>query len=351
LRKAILAVAAVLAASALALFVLASFNPSALGPRLPDWVMRWSSVEGGPQFVLEVDSEALRRRGHEMLRDSVRQELRELRIGLVSAPSIRDGIVEVRVRDADRQRALERLGTLFDQRDWLDIREGDGGLILISYTEARQAERLRQATELSARTIESRLSSLGGFRVAARPQADGRIVVQVSRTDDLPRLIELATRPGVLEFRMVSTAMTSAQAIASRPPPDSEILYGSQSDGKLAYLIEKRVVVSGADLTDAQPGFDSRTNEPIVAFRFNASGARRFAQATADNVGQPFAIVLDNEVVSAPVIREPILGGSGQISGNFTVRSANDLAILLRAGALPARLKLIEELPAAPPPR
>src|SRR5690606_7705578 len=92
-----------------------------------------------------------------------------------------------------------------------------------------------------------------------------------------------------------------------------------------------------------QPGFDQRTNEPIVTFRFNTSGARRFAQATQQNVGRPFAIVLDNEVISAPVIREPILGGSGQISGSFTVQEANDLAILLRAGALPAPLTVIEE--------
>ena len=108
------------------------------------------------------------------------------------------------------------------------------------------------------------------------------------------------------------------------------------------------MVVSGEDLTDAQPGFDQRTSEPIVTFRFNTNGARRFAQATQENVGRPFAIVLDNEVISAPVIREPILGGSGQISGNFTVQAANDLAILLRAGALPAPLTIIEERTVGP---
>jgi len=101
--------------------------------------------------------------------------------------------------------------------------------------------------------------------------------------------------------------------------------------------------VSGEDLTDAQPGFDQRTSEPIVSFKFNLNGARRFAQVTQENVGRPFAIVLDNEVISAPVIREPILGGSGQISGSFSVQGANDLAILLRAGALPAPLQVIEQ--------
>jgi preprotein translocase subunit SecD len=139
--------------------------------------------------------------------------------------------------------------------------------------------------------------------------------------------------------------MPAEQAAETRPPADSEVLDG---EGGVKYLIEKRVLVSGADLTDAQPGFDQRTSEPIVSFRFNSSGARKFAEATQANVGKPFAIVLDNKVISAPVIREPILGGSGQISGTFTVQSANDLAILLRAGALPAPLTIIEERTVGP---
>ena len=117
--------------------------------------------------------------------------------------------------------------------------------------------------------------------------------------------------------------MTAEQALQGRPPPESEILNGTRAEGKPPYLIEKRVVVSGDDLIDAQPAFDQRTSEPIVSLRFNTSGrAPLGAQATQENVGRPFAIVLDNEVISAPVIREPILGGSGQISGSFTVESA-----------------------------
>ena len=115
------------------------------------------------------------------------------------------------------------------------------------------------------------------------------------------------------------------------------MLKGTKAENSQPYLIEKRVVVSGEDLTDAQPGFDQRTSEPIVIFRFNTNGARRFAQVTQENVGRPFAIVLDNEVISAPVIREPILGGSGQISGSFTVaggeRSRHPAARRRAAGA------------------
>jgi preprotein translocase subunit SecD len=137
--------------------------------------------------------------------------------------------------------------------------------------------------------------------------------------------------------------VSAEQAQQGRVPPDSELLYGSQKEGKPPYVIEKRIMVTGEDLTDAQPGFDQRTSEPIVTFKFNINGARRFAQVTQENVGRPFAIVLDNEVISAPVIREPILGGSGQISGSFTIEQANDLAVLLRAGALPAKLTPIEQ--------
>jgi len=156
---------------------------------------------------------------------------------------------------------------------------------------------------------------------------------------------ELIGKTAKLDFRMVDLSMSAEQAEQTRPPADSELLDG-ENGGKV--LIEKRVLVSGGDLVDAQPGFDQRTSEPVVNFRFNSTGARRFAEATQANVGKPFAIVLDNKVISAPVIREPILGGSGQISGRFTVQQANDLAILLRAGALPAPLTIIEERTVGP---
>jgi preprotein translocase subunit SecD len=148
-----------------------------------------------------------------------------------------------------------------------------------------------------------------------------------------------------MEFRLVDTSNSAEEAVASgRVPPDDELLYETSRSGqKTPILVQKQVMVSGSDLTDAQATFDQRTGEPVVSFKFNTTGARRFAQVTQENVNRPFAIVLDKEVISAPVIREPILGGQGQISGNFTVESANDLAILLRAGALPAKLTPIEQ--------
>jgi SecD/SecF fusion protein len=122
----------------------------------------------------------------------------------------------------------------------------------------------------------------------------------------------------------------------------------SRDSGGQRVPVERRVIVEGGDLIDAQPAFDSRTNEPIVNFRFNVRGAQRFGQATSENVGRALAIVLDNEVISAPRILSAITGGSGQISGNFTVQAANDLSVLLRAGALPAKLTIVEERTVGP---
>jgi preprotein translocase subunit SecD len=171
--------------------------------------------------------------------------------------------------------------------------------------------------------------------------------VQVPGLQDPTRLKELLGKTAKMEFRMVDTTVSPDQAQQGRVPADSEVLM-SASSPKVPYVIKRQVLVSGGDLTDAQPGFDQRTNEPIVSFKFNSSGSRKFAQATSENVGLPFAIVLDNEVISAPVIREPITGGSGQISGSFTVQAANDLAVLLRAGALPAPLTVVEERTVGP---
>ena len=137
--------------------------------------------------------------------------------------------------------------------------------------------------------------------------------MQVPGLQDPTRLKEILGKTAKLDFRMVDLSMTPEQALATHPPEDSEVLDGQQPGQK--YLIEKRVLVSGGDLVDAQPGFDQRTNEPVVNFRFNSSGAQKFAEATQANVGKPFAIVLDNKVISAPVIREPILGGPGRFPG------------------------------------
>jgi preprotein translocase subunit SecD len=210
-------------------------------------------------------------------------------------------------------------------------------------TEPAIIERVRQVVEQSVEIIGKRVNQLGLVEPSIQRQGNDRILVQVPGLGDPQQLLDILGKTAKLTFRLVDSSMPADQALQGRPPPESEVVYGSRAEGREPYLLEKRIIVSGEELTDAQPGFDQRTNEPIVTFKFNSSGARKFAQVTQENVGRPFAIVLDDEVISAPVIREPILGGSGQISGNFTVESANNLAILLRAGALPAKLTVIEQ--------
>jgi preprotein translocase subunit SecD len=221
-------------------------------------------------------------------------------------------------------------------------------LFRLTPTEPSIVERIRQAVEQSVQIVEKRVNELGTVEPSIQRQGVDRVLVQVPGLQDPSRLKELLGKTAKLTFRLVDQTVPIDQALRGQVPPDSELLKSTKAENNQPYVIEKRVVVSGEDLTDAQPGFDQRNGEPIVSFKFNNNGARRFAQITQENVGKPFAIVLDNEVISAPVIREPILGGSGQISGSFTVQAANDLAILLRAGALPAPLQIIEERTVGP---
>jgi preprotein translocase subunit SecD len=196
-----------------------------------------------------------------------------------------------------------------------------------------------QAVTQSINVIEHRLKDLG-VRFKIEPQDSDRILLRFAKSVEPTRVIEVATRRGRLQFRLIETNLTPEQAVRGEPPPHAEELHGRD---QRTYLVYKRSVLTGRDLVDAQAAFDVRTNEPVISFRFNANGARRFAQVTQENVGKPFAIVFDNEVLSAPIIREPILGGSGQISGGFTVQDANDMALLLRSGELPGKLTLIEQ--------
>jgi protein-export membrane protein SecD len=196
-----------------------------------------------------------------------------------------------------------------------------------------------QAVTESIRVIERRLKDLG-VRFRVQPQDNDRILLRLAKSVEPTRVIEVATRRGRLQFRLIETYLTPEQAVRGEPPPHAEELHGRD---ERTYLVNKHAVLTGRDLVDARASFDARTSEPVVTFRFGAEGALRFAQVTQENVGKPFAIVFDNEVLSAPIIREPILGGMGQISGSFTVQDASDMALLLRSGELPGKLTLIEQ--------
>src|ERR1700761_3591270 len=355
------ALAIILTALVVCLCAVPNFFPEAQVKTWPLWAQRHLvlglDLQGGSYLLLEVDSNYIKKEKLEQIRDDVRRTLREERIQFTGGVTVRGDAVEVRItKDTDQANALSKLRDLSQplggllgsngQRS-LEVSDAGGGVIRLVVPQAAINDRIRQTIEQSIQIVEKRVNELGTVEPVIQRQGTDRILVQVPGLQDPTHLKELLGKTAKMEFRMVDTTVPPDQAQAGRVPPDSEVLM-STSSPKVPYVIKKQVLVSGGDLTDAQPGFDQRTSEPVVNFRFNTAGSRKFAQAKTENVGQPFAIVLDNEVISAPVIREPITGGSGQISGNFTVQSANDLAVLLRAGALPAPLTVIEERTVGP---
>jgi preprotein translocase subunit SecD len=337
------------------LFAVPNFVPEATVKSWPKWAQRHIvlglDLQGGAHLLFEVDSNEVKREKLNQVVDDARRVLREARIRFTGL-AVRGDNVEVRITEAnDLPNALTKLRELSQplggllgssgQRS-LEVQDAGGGLIRLVAPQTAITERIRQSVEQAMPIIERRINQLGTVEPLIQRQGIDRILVQVPGFQDPERLKRVVGETAKMDFRMVDTSISPEQAQQGRLPPESELLPNAQAP-QTSTVVKKQVLVSGGDLTDAQAAFDQRTGEPIVNFKFNTAGARRFAQATSENVGLPFAIILDGKVISAPVIREPITGGQGQISGGFTVEQANDLAILLRAGALPARLTVVEE--------
>src|SRR5271155_5064481 len=280
------------------LFALPNFVSDGTLKKWPAWAQRHIvlglDLQGGSSLLLEVDTAAVRKERLQGVADDVLRILRQNRIPFTGR-TIRSNSVEGRItRESDVDNAVSKLRELSQplsgilgssgQRS-VDITE-TGGLITLTPSDAALLERVRQAVDQSIQIIERRVNELGLVEPTIQREGAERILVQVPGLQDPSRLKEMLGKTAKLDFRMVDLSMTPEQA-AEAHPPDSEILDGETEGQK--YLIEKRVLVSGADLTDAQPGFDQRTSEPIVSFRFNSSGARKFAEATQANVGKPFA--------------------------------------------------------------
>lgn len=342
------------------LFAVPNFFSEATVKSWPAWAQRHIvlglDLQGGSHLLLEVDSNAVKAEKLKQVADDARRVLREARIRFTGGINVRGDVVEVRVGEGDTAAAVAKLRELSQplggllgstgQRS-MEVQDAGGGLIRLTVPLPAITERIRQSVEQSIQIIERRVNQLGTVEPLIQRQGVDRVLVQVPGLQDPTRLKELLGQTAKMDFRMVDTSVSADQAQQGRLPPESELLPSAQPPNT-PMVVKKEVLVSGGDLTDAQPGFDSRSGEPVVNFKFNTSGARKFAQATSDNVGLPFAIILDGKVISAPNIREPITGGQGQISGGFTVQQANDLAILLRAGALPAPLTIIEERTVGP---
>ena len=336
-------------------------NQSALDA-LPDWMPKQKmtlglDLQGGSHILLQIERADIVKDRLEATRDEVRRLLREESIGYTGL-SGSGRTVQVRIRDAQQVTlAKETLASLTEPISSglfgggtiseVTLEEPEPGLLRFTLTEEGLDYRTSAALTQSIEVVSRRVNELGTTEPVIQRQGDDRILVQVPGLDDPQRLKDILGQTAKLTFQMVDQTVPVQEAIEGRPPAGTTVMY-SNDDPPVPYVIEDRVIVSGENLVDAQPTFDQRTSEPVVSFRFDTKGAQRFGQATQQNVGRLFAIILDGRVISAPVIREPILGGSGQISGSFTAQSANDLAVLLRAGALPATLTIIEERTVGP---
>ena len=302
-------------------------------------------LQGGSYLLLHVELDVVIAERLESLVDAARQALRRQRIGYRGL-GVSGTTVKVQIRElADVERARELLETL-DQEAVVEV--ADDGSARLTLSETAVTDARAAALQQSIEIVRRRIDETGVREPTIQRQGQDRILVQLPGVDDPDRIKALLGQTAKMVFRMVDITASVANAMAGRVPPGSLLLQAADPEpGEPShYVVRRRVEVSGENLVDAQPTFQD--GQPVVSFRFDTLGARRFGRTTSDHVGEPFAIVLDDKVISAPVIREPILGGTGIISGNFTVKSANDLALLLRAGALPAPLVVLEERTVGP---
>jgi preprotein translocase subunit SecD len=321
-------------------------------------------LRGGAHLLLGMDIEELKADWLKTLREDTRRTMldlnkgRDQKIGF-SPAVVQGGAVQIRMtRPEDAETALKELRKLAQpigsavfggSGNDIDVTQGpEPGLITLKPNEPGTRNRVSLAMSAAIETINRRINNLGTAEATVVRQGSDRILIQYPGLQDTKQLKELIGQTAKLTFHAVHPQTSAEEAKQTRVPNGYKIYEGDRRGEQGSYLLQEAPVVTGEDLVDAQPGFDQRTNEAIISFRFNQAGARKFGKFTTENVGAPFAIVLDNQVLSAPVIREPILGGSGQISGSFTVESANNLAIQLRSGALPAKLTIVEERTVGP---
>jgi len=323
---------------------------------LPDWVPHEQinlglDLQGGSHLLLEVELDAVIEQRLDTLVDDVRVALRSERIGYRGL-GIRGDAVSLTLTDVGTvDRALEVLGELDPDAfsPELSIDHVGEGRIELRLTESAAQDLRETALRQSLEIVRRRIDEVGTREPTIQRQGEDRILVQVPGAKDPESIKRLLGQTAKLTFHLVDMDTSVQQALSGNLPPGSMLLPADESARQGQpdqYVVKKRVEVSGEHLIDAQPTFQD--NQPVVSFRFDSVGARRFGNVTQESVGELLAIVLDNQVISAPRIQEPILGGNGIISGNFTVQTANELAILLRAGALPAPLEIVEERTVGP---
>ena len=310
-------------------------------------------LAGGSQLLLEADIGDSAKQRLAAKEEEVAAELRRgtprIDIGDVSTSG---GRLTFMVRNPNQlDAAVERLRALSQpvdglsgQRDW-EVSVVDSTRIVLTPTQAGSERALRDAMSVARDVVRRRIDPQGTKEVTVITQGSRRILVEVPGVEDPEALKRLIGQTARLEFKLVDLTADQDQVAQGRAPAGSQVL--PMADGSGFIAVKRRVMVSGDQLVKAQQTFDE-DGQPVVSITFNQAGARRFGRTTQENVNKPFAMILDERVLSAPNITEPILGGQARISGGFTVESANELAVALASGKLPVKLNVIEERTVGP---
>jgi preprotein translocase subunit SecD len=346
------------AVSLLCLFGIAlavpSFLPEATVAKWPSFVPSSQinlglDLAGGSHLLLEGDTSDVAKQRLDQMEDIMRSELRRAKIE-VGDMSTADGRISFLVRDPAKIDAVREIANnqtqpvgMTGQRTF-NVAVLDGTRMVLTPTQSGIAEALDNAMKTAREVVYNRVDPEGTKEVTVIRQGKDRILVQVPGLKDPEGLIALLGKTARLEFKLVDLTASPEQVAQGRAPVGSQVL-PMAGGGRIAVL--RRAMVNGDQLIDAQQTFNEN-NEPVVSIRFDGRGSKSFARVTQQNVNKPFAIVLDDVVLSAPNIQEPILGGQANISGSFTVQTATDLAIQLRSGKLPVELKVIEERTVGP---
>jgi preprotein translocase subunit SecD len=311
-------------------------------------------LSGGSHLLLEAQTADVAKQRLDLMEDSVRQEMRRATPAIdIGDISTANGTLAFFVRDSgqldaavDKARGLTNPVGVTGQRDW-NVTVVDSTRVTMTPTAAGMNAAIENAMQVATEVVRRRIDELGTKEPTIIRQGDDRIVVQVPGLQNPEALKSLLGKTAKLEFKLVDLTADPAQVAKGIAPAGSQILpYPSSPGGMIA--VQRRAIINGDELSDATPGNDPQSNAPVVNIKFNSVGARKFARVTQANVGKPFAMILDNVVLTAPNINEAILGGSAMISGSYTVDSANMMSIQLRSGKLPVALKVIEERTVGP---
>lgn len=311
-------------------------------------------LQGGIHLVLGVDADKAVEAQVERAGDSARAELEKRGIGVTRVE--RRGVSELTLQLAAPQSWDAALKTIDEVVPAFDRKEADpgAGRVVLALKPSEVTTVRDLAVRQGLETIRNRVDQFGVAEPSIQQQGENRILVQLPGVQDPARAKALIGKTALLEFKLVDERTDAESALRTGPPPGTEILYQRRVDKqtreerRTPFLVQKKAVITGRDVATARVSIDQNTSEPYVSVDFNAAGARAFSDLTDANVGKRLAIVLDGNVHSAPQIRERIPSGRAQITGGFTTDEATDLAIVLRAGALPAPVQVLEERTVGP---